>query len=337
MRRSLLALLACAALCGAAAPVASPVYAVAGTIAGPDGSWDYARVDPVAHRLYIARSGSVTVADLAPGGTVVSWGDVARGHAVLPLPNNRLFVTSGNDDTARFFDTLKGTQIASVAVGKKPDAAIYDAPRHRVFVMNADSGTISVIDAQTMQVTGTIRVKPALEYAALARDGTLFVNNEDANEIEVIDVAHGKTGTPIAMPGCEGPTGLGYDARHDRLISSCANGKAAIVDAGHRKLLASIDIGKGADAVIMDDVRRLAFIPCGRDGVLDILSLDAPGGVRHVGRVATEIGARTGALDSSTGTIYLPAARYAAPAVAGGRPTTIPGSFHILVVRPATR
>ena len=334
MRRSIAALLACIApLAAGAAP--SPHYAVTGSIAGPDGSWDYARVDAQAHRLYVARSGSVTVADLGPSGQVTSWGEVSRGHAVLPLPGNRLLVTSGNDATVRFLDTVGGKQIASIAVGKKPDAAIYDAPHHRAFVMNSDSGSVSVIDTQAMRVTATITVKPALEYAAIGQDGTLFVNDEDANEIEVIDVPQGKTGTPIAIPGCEGPTGLGYDARHDRLISSCANGKAAIVAANTRRFVGLVDIGRGADAVIMDDARRLALIPCGRDGVLDVLALDAPNGVARVGRVTTEPGARTGALDPSTGTIYLPTAKYGPPATIGARPTMLPGSFHILVVRPS--
>ncbi|MDB5681837.1 MAG: gluconolactonase [Sphingomonas bacterium] len=333
--RQFVILLSCAVSAAAAAAPSVPSYSVAGSIAGPDGSWDYARVDAQTQRLYVARSGSVTVADLSAGGRVTSWGELSRGHAVLPLPGNRLLVTSGNDATVRFFDTTTGKQIASIAVGKKPDAAIYDAPRHRAFVMNADGGTVSVVDTQAMKVTSTIMVKPALEYAALAKDGTLFVNDEDANEVEVIDVAKGKAVKSIAMPGCEGPTGMGYDSKHGRLIASCANGKAAIIDVASRALINLVDIGKGADAVIMDDARRLAFIPCGRDGVLDILSLDSPGGVARVGRVTTEAGARTGAVDPSTGTIYLPTAKFGPPATAGGRPVMVPGSFHILVVSPA--
>lgn len=333
MRLSLIALLAAVAAPALSAPAAAPSYAVTGKIAGPDGSWDYARVDPETHRLFVARSGSVTVIDLAGGG-VSSWGEIARGHAVVPLPGNRLLVTSGNDGTARFLDATTGKQIASVAVGKKADAAIFDAANARVFVMNADGGTVSVIDTAAMRVTKTITVKPALEYAALV-GGTLFINDEDANELEMVDVASGKAGTPIALPGCEGPTGLGYDERSNRLISVCANGKAVIVDAKTRKIVGMVDTGKGPDAVILDTARRLAFVPCGKDGVLDILSLDAPGGVARVGRVTTEVGARTGALDPATGAIYLPTAAFAAPATPGGRPTAVPGSFHVLVVKPA--
>jgi YVTN family beta-propeller protein len=313
------------------AAMAAPDYHVAGSIAGPDGGWDYARVDSAAHRLYVARGNAVTVVDLTAG-TAISVGEIQRGHAVVPLPDGHLLVTSGTDGTARFLNA-DGSQAASIAVGKKPDAAILDATGKRAFVMNSDSGTISVIDTAAMRVTQTITAKPALEFAALAGD-TLFVNDEDLNELETVNVATGKLGEAIKLTGCEGPTGLGYDAKNSRLISACANGKAAIVDAKAHKLIALVDIGQGPDAVIMDEARGLAFIPCGRDGVLDILSLASPTAVTRIGRVTTEAGARTGALDPATGTIYLPTAKFGAPAQGGGRPAAIPGSFHILVVKP---
>ncbi len=93
--------------------------------------------------------------------------------------------------------------------------------------MNADSGTVSVIDIGNMRVTGTITVKPALEYAAQTPDGTVFINNEDAGEIDVVDITH-RTAVapipipiPIPMPGCTTPIGLAYDDRTGRLIAAC--------------------------------------------------------------------------------------------------------------------
>jgi YVTN family beta-propeller protein len=335
MRRTvalLAALLTTAPVPAAADTVPAPAYHVAESIVGPDGGWDYARVDSATRQLYVARGDAVTKVDLASG-KASSFGELQRGHAVVPLAHGRLLVTSGKDATVRFFDT-KGTQLASVPVGKKPDAAILDASGSRAFVMNSDSGSVSVIDTAAMRVTATIPVKPALEYAAL-RGNTLFVNDEDLGEIETVDVARGTMGKPIALTGCEGPTGLGYDARRGRLIAACANGKAAVVDAPAGKLLALVDIGRGPDAVIMDEARGLAFIPCGQDGVLDILSLTSPGKVTRIGRVQTEVGARTGAIDPTTGAIYLPTAKLGSPTTSGGRPVPLPGTFHVLVVRPS--
>lgn len=333
MRRlSLLALLAVPA----AAPFAiaaspAPTYSVVQSIAGPDGSWDYATVAQDGQHLYIARSDAVTVLDLTSG-AVSSLGKVERGHAVVPLRDGKLLVTSGTDGMVRVFDPRTGTETASIPVGKKPDAAILDRNGTHAVVMNADSGTVSVIDLAAAKVTRTIMVKPGLEYAAFGPDGTLFINNEDADEIETVDVGQGVAGKAIALPGCKAPTGLGYDAANDRLIASCANGKAAVVDARRRQLTALVAIGAGPDAVIIDEARGLAFIPCGKDGVLDILSLTGSK-VTQAGVVKTAVGARTGALDRRTGVLYLPTATFGAPAVDGGRPVMVPGSFRILVVK----
>jgi hypothetical protein len=326
-----------------AAPLPLPTYKAAESIAGPDGAgWDYAAVDPDARRIYVAHGDAVTTAALKATGVATSIGAISHGHAVVPIPHTRLLlVTSGRDSTVRLIDAVSGVESAKLAVGKNPDAAIVDPATGHVLVMNAESGTISEIDAgrngSKAMVVRTITVKPALEFAAIGGKRTLFVNNEDANEIDTVDLTTGKTGVPIAMPGCEAPTGLAYDARTDRLISACANGKAAIVDATKRRLVSLIEIGSGPDAVILDAPRRLAFIPCGRDGVLEMLSLDAPGGINRIASVKTEMGARTGALDPVTGAIYLPTARYG-PLVPGTkRPPALPGSFHILVVRPVAR
>jgi len=334
MRRHLLPVLLAAAAATPSGIAAKPVptYAVTQSIAGPDGSWDYARTDDAGAFVYVARSDAVTVLEVATG-KVTSLGSVQRGHAVVPLRSGKLLVTSGTDGTVRLYDLRSGAETASIAVGKKPDAAILDAQKTHAYVMNSDSGSVSVIDLATSKVSRTIQVKPALEYAAFGADGTLFVNNEDADEIDTVDIAHGVAGKAIALPGCKAPTGLGYDSGHDRLIASCANGKAAIVDAHRRQLTKLVDIGLGPDAVIMDEPRGLAFIPCGKDGMLDILSLKGAA-VEAVGVVKTEVGARTGALDAKSGALYLPTATFGAPPADGGRPAMVPGSFHILLVKP---
>ncbi len=312
---------------------AAPVPAAA-SLPGPDGGWDYTSVDPAARRLYVARSTSVTLFDLAKGGAARSIGQIDHGHGVVPLPDHRsLLVTSGHDNSVRILDAEDGHEIARIAAGDGPDAALFDAASGRAYVMNHKGGTVSVIDVNGRKLVDTVALKPGLEFGVMAPDGTLYVNNEDANEIEAVDTHTDKAGAAIALTGCEGPTGLAYEARSGRLLAACANGKAAVVDARARKLVALVDIGAGPDAVILDAAKRRAFIPCGRSGELDMLALDGAS-VRLVKRIPTEVGARTGALDPRDGAIYLPTARFSPPATPGQRPSPLAGTFHVLVVRP---
>ncbi|WP_375382564.1 YncE family protein [uncultured Sphingomonas sp.] len=324
-----------ALLLAAAAPASAPTYRVAGSIAGPDGSgWDYAAVDPDRHHLYVTHGDTVTDVDLAQANAVRSIGAIQHGHSVIPVPGTgTLLVTSGRDNTVRLLDEASGAETARLAAGDDPDAATYDPATRHVLVMNAHGGSVSEVDVAGRRIIRTIPVKPALEEGVIGRGRRLFINDEDANEIEVVDLSTGKLEAPIPLTGCERPTGLAYDASHDRLISACANGKAAVVDAGRRQVSGLVDIAPGPDAALLDERRGVVLIPCGKAGVLEVLSLG--GTVTKIATVQTEPGARTGALDPSTGAVYLPTARLGAPATPGGRPVGLPGTFHFVVVRPS--
>ncbi len=321
-----------AALC-AATEAGARDYRIAPSIPVPgDGGWDYAQVDPSARRLYVAHDDEVAVVDLAQSKALAPLGPVKHAHAVVPLATHELAVTSGADSTVRFFDPASGRQIASLAVDPGPDAAIVDPANGHLLTMNARGGTVAEIDPVAHRVVRTIRVKPGLEYPAIS-SRTLYVNDEDANEIEVIDLATGTVGAPIRLSGCEEPSGLGLDAAHDRLISACANGVVAVVDLGTRRLVQTVPIGRGPDAVLIDATRRVALIPAGMDGHLDVLDLSVPGRVTHRTSLRTEPGARTGAIDPGSGVAYLPTARLAPSAGPDKRPVALPGSFHIVVAK----
>ena len=317
------------------ANVPATAGSVVKSIPGPDGGWDYARIDARGTSLFVARGQSVSVFDLKGTAPVRSIGDISHGHAVLPLPDGHiLLVTSGQDATVRFLDIDKGTELGRVPVGEDPDAAVLDASGRTAYTMNAKAGTISKIDTATRTVTATVTVRAGLEYAALASGGALFVNNEDENTLTAVDTRTNRVSAVIALTGCEGPSGLAYDAHSDRLIAACANGKAALVDASKKQLLKLLDIGQGPDAVILDEQRRRAYIPCGKSGELDVIALDATGGPAVTGHITTEAGARTGALDPTDGMVYLPTGKFGPAPGPGKRGAMIPGSFHILAIQP---
>jgi YVTN family beta-propeller protein len=332
MMRRLPLLLAGALLATPAIAARTPHHVVTGAISAPDGGWDLASVDPAGHRLLIARGAEVTVIDLGRRPTVRAIGHVVRGHAAIAMPHGRVLVTSGSEGKARILDAVTGADLVDATVGENPDAAIWDARISAALVMNARSGTVSVVDPTNGAVIRTIALAPGLELPALDERGLLYVNNEDANLIHVVDPATGAVRSPITLTGCEGPTGLGYDPRTHILIAACANGKAAVVDAVAGRVTQLLDIGRGPDTVMIDSARGLAFIPCGRDGELDVIALARGRPLAVTERVPTEIGARTGAVDTATGIVYLPTARFGPPPAAGGRPPALPGTFHVVIV-----
>jgi YVTN family beta-propeller protein len=316
----------------AASTAATPDFTVTKQIAGPDGGWDYASVDPANHTLYVAHDDKVLAVTLDGGDRVTTFGSVAHAHAVVPIAGRPLLlVTSGQDGTVRLFDTHDHRQVATIAVGEDPDGAAYNPSTGEAAVMNAKSGTVSIIDVAHRKVARTIKLMPGLEFPQFGYGDRLFVNNEDHAVIETADAATGKVGPVIELTGCEGPSGLGYDAKTAQLISACDNGKAAVIDARTMKVVHLLDIGAGPDAVIMDPLHRRAFIPCGRSGAITVVALDGPNGAHVIGTIPTAPGARTGALDAATDTLYLPTATAMTPPP-GQRRAYKPGSFRVLVV-----
>jgi DNA-binding beta-propeller fold protein YncE len=130
---------------------------------------------------------------------------------VLPLPGGKeLLVTDGDTATVRFVDQRSGATRATVTVGGKPDAAIWDARRKQAVVMSARGGSVEFIDPATAKVKASVPLAPFLESAAFDREGVLFVNNEKLNVVHVVDVDQARSVGTIALTGCTKPTGMAY-------------------------------------------------------------------------------------------------------------------------------
>jgi DNA-binding beta-propeller fold protein YncE len=325
-----------ASLIVAGGAAAAPAYQVTSHIKGPDGGWDYSSFDPVKRRLYVSRAGGVTALEVDTGKLTAHLADAGRAHETLPLQDGSvLLITDSATDVAHIVDALSGAVLADIATGSKPDAAVFDPASGLVLVMNGKSGDATLIDPAARKAVGRIAIGGALESAVADGHGRVFVNIEDQNRIAVIDTAARAVVGSYPLAGCDGPGGLAYAGAANLLISACANGVAKAIAAKDGSEVATLAIGAGPDAVIYDPARALAFIPCGRSGELDIFAVRGPTDVAVVQKLATEIGARSGAVDPKTGDVYLPAAQFD-PSPNGGRPTARPGTFEILVVTPVS-
>jgi DNA-binding beta-propeller fold protein YncE len=267
------------------------------------------------------RTGAVTP-DLIKG---------TRFHGVSAVPGTDLAVATEAAGSAIVFNRVTGKVAAEVKTDPDADATIYEPSTRDVWVMNGDSGTISIVDPRAAAEVGKINLGSALEFAALDGRGHLFVNLSDKGELAEVDIASRKMTRTIPLTGCQHPTGLAY-VSPGILISACANGVAKMVRASDLKLVGDIPIGPRPDGAFADPARHRAYIPSGGDGTLAVIDTSGPL-PRKIGTVQTEVGARTGAVDPSTGAVYLMGAKFGVPPPAGGRPALVPGSVELLVIR----
>jgi YVTN family beta-propeller protein len=312
-----------------AAGAAPPAYHITDRIAGPDGGWDYVSVDPAHERVLVTRGGTVMAVDLKTR-TASNFATGARLHIALPVNGGtEVMLTNAGTDGVIFLDA-SGKMLASVLTGKGPDAAAVDPASGLVMVVNHAGGDVTLIDPKTHAVVATIVVGGTLEEIAADGQGRAFVNVEDKNEVAAIDLKTRKVIGRYPLTGCDGPTGIAYDAA-DKIIISACNGATDLTDAITGKVVQTVATGKGADGVAWDARRKVALVSAGGDGVLNVVAIDKGKGTL-VQTLPTLRGARTLGLDARSGAVYLPSAEYAVDAA--GRRSMAPGSFKLLVVSP---
>lgn len=307
-------------------------------LGGPD-AWDYLTLDAAGQRLYVSRGTRVEVVDTCSGkllGTIANTNGV-RGIA-LAEDLKRGYTSNGKGDSVTVFDldTLNTIKEASIS-GQNPDAIVYQPRTKHLFTFNRRSQDISVFDANSLAAIATIPVPGKPEFAVDGGEGRLFANIEsEPGQMVVIDGRQMTVTAIWSLPGCANPTGLAIDQAHHRLFSVCDDNIMAVTDAETGKQIAKVKIGEGPDATAFDAKRGLVFSSNG-DGSLTIVRQDSVDRYRVVGSLPTMRGARTMALDPTSGKIYLVSAELgAAPAPTPDhphpRPAPLPGTATVLVV-----
>jgi YVTN family beta-propeller protein len=342
----LAAALGLAALAGAPRPVAAqaPASGAGGyhvsrrAVLGGDGGWDYLTPDPAAHRLYLSRGTHVMVVNTD---SLTVAGDIPNTEGVhgiaLVSDLGRGYTSNGRAGTVTEFDTRTLATLKVISgVGRNPDAIIFEPVSRRILTMNGGTGNVSAIDVATDSVVGSVAVGGKPEFAVADGTGHVFVNNEDSSTVVEFDARTLTVLHTWSMKPCDGPSGLAMDVRTRRLFAVCGNQKMMVVDANSGRVVADLPIGQGADGVKFDPRTRNAFSSNG-DGTMTVVHEDSPSRFTVVETVPTQRGARTLALDETTGRVYTVTAEFGpAPAPTPERPRSrppmLPGTFTLLVV-----
>jgi DNA-binding beta-propeller fold protein YncE len=304
---------------------------------GGDGSWDYMAVDPVSHLLYIARLNRIMVVDVHTGKLVSEIGGLDHAHGIAFDDRGKVgYISDGGAGTILVFDRATYKILATIQSGKNPDAVLFEPTQCRVFAFNGGSHDATVIDVENNSIITKIPLPGRPEFSVTDGAGNVFVNIEDSSVVIRLDAATLKvTATWSLAPG-ETPSGLAIDTAGHRLFSVCDNNKMVILDSQTGKLIAAPAIGEGADAVAFDPAHQLVFSSNGESGTMTVLRARAPSAYGAIQILSTKLGARTMAIDASSGTVYTVSAALGPkpPASASNpkrRSSILPDSFIVLV------
>ena len=153
-------------------------YPIAGT-----GGWDYITLDDSARRLYVSHATQVEVLNADSGQMIGTIADTPGVHGIaIATAFKHGFTSNGKENKVSVFDPSDLHLIKKIDVGKGPDGIYFDAASKRVFTNNHGSDDITAIDAETLEVVGTVKIEGAAEQMVTGRGGLLYVNLEDKAE-----------------------------------------------------------------------------------------------------------------------------------------------------------
>jgi YVTN family beta-propeller protein len=213
---------------------------------------------------------------------------------------HRVFVAHGSEVTVVDAAALK---VIGHVMGLAGAHGVALVPGGHGYADSGRAGTVSVFDASSFKVLRTLKADDdayAVVYDQASRD--VFVMNDDAGTITVIDPAQDKVIDTIALaPGFEQAEA---DGQGHLYIAHSDAGQVLRIDTRRRKADAAWAVPKCGKphGLALDVARHRVFVSC-PSGMMSVL--DAQTG-RHVASVAVGRGGDSLLFDSARGKIYSP-------------------------------
>lgn len=287
----------------------SPSYEFVKKISLPtgNGKWDYLKMDEENNRIYVSHADRIHIVDLNTETQIGEIDNLKGVHGIaLVSALQKGYITNGTDNSITVFDLKTFKVLSTIMVeGKKADAILYDNYSKRVFVFNNGSGNAIAIDPMTDKQVGKVEMGGAPEFGATNGIGSIYNNNEETNEIVEFDANTLQIKNRFSVVPGKVPTGLAYSKENNILFSVCRDPKLLVIlHAKNGKIIDSIPIGGGTDAVVFDKKLKLVFASNGEGNVTIILQ-QSPSMYKIIQTLETKKGIKTMALNEKTHKIYL--------------------------------
>lgn len=216
---------------------------VAGLALSSDGSRLYAANNETSAATN--QQGSVSILDTAgnrvlgkapTAGFPYSVAAITRG----PDADKKLYVSSERDGVVTALDVSDPAHarlLANIATGDHPIALCLDSAQQRLFVANAGSDTVSVVDTGTDRVLRTLPLRPTdarglpgvtpTGLALSPDESRLYVSLGDMNAVAVVDLRRGRYALQGYLPAGWYPTAVAVSPDGRRLFVANAKGAQA--------------------------------------------------------------------------------------------------------------
>ncbi len=336
MRAVRFALITGALLCTSPA-WAAPTYRLAKSVPlGIPDRWDYVVSDAASRRVYVAHGHRLTVVDAGSGAVIGNVEGITGGThgTAVSHATGQGFTDDGEAGTAVVFNLKTLAVTKRIPAAPDADAIAGDGATGHIFVIEGDPASITVIDPKSNSAIATIPAGEKLEYAASDDSGGLYVAGVEKGDLVKVDTRTNRVLAHWPAPGCTRPHGLAIDKAAHRAFLGCANAVMVVMDTGSGRVVATLPIGRGNDAVAFDPKRRRVFSSNGVDGTISIFHEVTPDKYAPLEPVTTQVSGRTMAVDTASGRLFVAAAETDPSPTPGGRRHTRPGTLKLMIFDP---
>ncbi|MBE6088770.1 MAG: YncE family protein [Clostridium beijerinckii] len=195
---------------------------------------------------------------VSPDGKVVGY-TLAAKMTENQSEDKNMGMNMNMNGFAVFYDTDTGKLIKKVEVGKHPAHIVFTEDGKYVLVTNNEDNNVSVIDAKTYNVNGTIAVGKGPHGFRISKDNKYaYVANMGEDTISVVDINNSKEARKITVGKTPVTTGITSDGK---TLVATVNGEnaLAIIDLSTDKI-EKVAVGKGPAQVYIESDDKYSFV-----------------------------------------------------------------------------
>jgi hypothetical protein len=227
------------------------------------------------------------------------------------------------------------------------DGIYFDPSDSRVYIGSHPTKDLIVLDSHDGKVLGRIDLGGIPEQTVSDGKGTLYAMLQDsAGSVAVVDQKTMKTTKRFALGDIGRCNGLAIDAKNKILFAACAQSRTpgqppqpamVILSATDGKIITTLPLAGSSDGAVFNPQTMEAFSSQG-NGTLTVIKENSPTSFAVEENLQTMNGARTLALDTKTGHIFVmsvergPAPPPPPGGGRGGQAPAIPGSFTVVMI-----
>ncbi len=189
--------------------------------------------------------GTVTLRWNFGDGTVSDPGPAREMSHAYEAPGHYTVIVSATDDAGGASAVFVATAVNTLtpAPPSNSSSILLDAERHLIWSTNPDSDTVSVIDQTQLARVHEFAVGREPHSLAQAPDKTIWVANQQSDEVVVLDRDTGAVKTRIAMPYASEPRAIAFGPNGRAYVSLYATGQLLEIDGALRTVSRQLALG----------------------------------------------------------------------------------------------